>query len=100
MASLRITLLFVLALALNAPGCGSQHAPSAFTATPSLPEAELKGLYSGTLLKQLSFKDSDGPGLLLLSRTVQTVPAQDDEPPLDQITLRAELFRRADTAAP
>lgn len=100
MTSVRVTLLFVLALALSAAGCRSRHAPSALTTTPSLPETELKGLYSGTLLKQLSFKDSDGPGLLLLSRSAQTVPAQDDEPPLDQITLRAELFRRADTAAP
>ena len=100
MASILVALLFVLALALNATGCGSQHAPSAFTAMPSLPEAELKGLHSGTLLKQLAFKDSDGPGLLLLSRSTQTAPAQDNEPPLDQITLRAELYRRVDQSTP
>ncbi|KAF1012802.1 MAG: hypothetical protein GAK31_03882 [Stenotrophomonas maltophilia] len=99
-AHLRVTLLFVLVLVLNVADCGSPHAPSAFTASPALPEAELKDLYTGTLLKQLSFRDIDGPGLLLLSRSEQTVPAQDDEQPMDQITLRAELFRRTDEARP
>lgn len=97
-AALRITVLLVLVL--NAIGCGSQHAPSAFMVAPSLTKADVKGLYSGTLLKQVVFNDIDGPGLLLLSRSEQTVPAQGDEEPLDQITLRAELFRRGGQAAP
>ena len=97
-AALRITVLFVLVL--NAIGCGSRHAPSAFMVAPSLTKADVKGFYSGALLKQVVFNDIDGPGLLLLSRSEQTVPAQDDEEPMDQITLRAELFRRGGQAAP
>ncbi|WP_442246718.1 M949_RS01915 family surface polysaccharide biosynthesis protein [Stenotrophomonas riyadhensis] len=96
--SSRFTLLFVLIL--TAAGCRSHHVPSAFMTTPSLPEAELTELYPGTLLKQLAFKDVDGPGLLLLSRSAQALPAQGDAEPLDQITLRAELFRRTDEASP
>lgn len=63
-------------------------------------DADLKGLYSGTLLKQVVFRDVDGPGLLLLSRSEKTLPAEGDEDPVDQVTLRAELYRRADPAAP
>ncbi|MBA0223574.1 hypothetical protein D7U74_18695 [Stenotrophomonas maltophilia] len=111
-------------LALGAVGCGAPSSPVADAADdaatnahalpgqveavpaarlellPALADAELKDLYSGTLLKQVVFNDIDGPGLLLLSRSEQTVPAQGDEEAMDQITLRAELFRRAGQAAP
>lgn len=97
-AALRITVLFVLVL--NAIGCGSQHAPSAFMVAPSLTKAGVKGLYSGTLLKQVVFNDIDGAGLLLLSRSESTMPADGDEDPVEQVTLRAELYRRADQRTP
>lgn len=87
-------------LLLGATGCGSHDAPPAFTVTPPVPEAELEDLHSGTLLKQLPFHDIDGAGLLLLSRSESTMPAEGDEDPVEQITLRAELYRRADQAAP
>lgn len=56
-------------------------------------------LYSGTLLKQVVFQDADGAGVLLLSRSEKTLPAEGDEDPVEQVTLRAELYRRADQAA-
>ncbi len=86
-------------LLLSATGCGSHDALPAFTVTPPVPEAELEDLHSGTLLKQLSFHDIDGAGLLLLSRSESTMPAEGDEDPVEQITLRAELYRREDQAA-
>jgi len=87
-------------LLLSATGCGSHDASSALTVTPPVPEAELEDLHSGTLLKQLPSHDIDGAGLLLLSRSESTMPAKGDEDPVEQITLRAELYRRADQAAP
>lgn len=80
-------------------GCGGPPPKAKFEALPALSDADLRVLYTGTLLKQLVFNDIDGPGLLLLSRGEQTVLAQGDEEPMDQITLRAELFRRAGQAA-
>lgn len=110
-------------LALGVAGCGAPPSPatgtagdsaaeepapteqSAATSTarletlPALPDTQLKGLYAGTLLKQVAFKDIDGEGVLLLSRSENTLPAEGDGDPVEQITLRAELYRRADAAA-
>jgi len=67
---------------------------------PPLGDAQLTDLYSGTLLKQVVFQDADGAGVLLLSRSEKTLPAEGDEDPVEQVTLRAELYRRADQATP
>ncbi|MFE6057156.1 hypothetical protein ACFQ6N_41025, partial [Kitasatospora sp. NPDC056446] len=85
---------------LTMGGCGGSAPNATFETSPALSDADLKGLYPGTLLRQVVFEDIDGAGLLLISRSEQTSPAQEDKEPLDQITLRAELFRRPSLAAP
>jgi hypothetical protein len=90
---------FLAAFVLLA-GCDVSPTQPTFETFPAPHERQLKGLYTGTLLKQVAFKDVDGAGLLLLSVSDQAVPAHGGGEPLDQITLRAELFRRADEAAP
>lgn len=85
---------------LTMGGCGGSAPNATFETSPALSDADLKGLYPGTLLRQVVFEDIDGAGLLLISRSEQTSPAQEDKEPLDQITLRAELFRRPALAAP
>ncbi|KAG1307852.1 hypothetical protein G6F62_015149 [Rhizopus arrhizus] len=81
-------------------GCGGSAPKATFETSPALSDADLKGLYPGTLLRQVVFEAIDGAGLLLIARSEQTSPAQGDKEPLDQITLRAELFRRPGLAAP
>lgn len=87
-------------LVVGSVGCAAPTVPPALKISADVSRAELTRLYTGTLLKKVAFEDIDGPGLLLLSRSEQTVPAQGDEEAMDQITLRAELFRRAGQAAP
>ncbi|HGM6732107.1 TPA: M949_RS01915 family surface polysaccharide biosynthesis protein [Stenotrophomonas maltophilia] len=90
----------LIAFMLTMGGCGGSAPKATFETSPALSDADLKGLYPGTLLRQVVFEDIDGAGLLLISRSEQTSPAREDKEPLDQITLRAELFRRSDLAAP
>lgn len=90
----------LIAFMLIMGGCGGSAPKATFETSPALSDADLKGLYPGTLLTQVVFEDIDGAGLLLLSRSESTMPAEGDEDPVEQITLRAELYRRADQAAP
>lgn len=90
----------LIAFMLTMGGCGGSAPNATFETSPALSDADLKGLYPGTLLRQVVFEDIDGAGLLLISRSEQTSPAQEGKEPLDQITLRAELFRRPGLAAP
>lgn len=120
----RLRLALLATIALGVAGCGAAPSPGAESAgsaaadadapsgqveaappaklevLPALTDAQLSGLYSGTLLKQVVFNDIDGAGLLLLSRSESTMPADGDEDPVDQVTLRAELYRRADQKTP
>ncbi|KRG67339.1 hypothetical protein ABB27_10385 [Stenotrophomonas terrae] len=67
---------------------------------PDLPLDQLKSMFEGTLVKQLAFDDKDGHGLLLLSRSEETLKEDATEESVDRITLIAEQFIRTTPDVP
>lgn len=70
--------------------------PTRMHALPDLPIGQLEGMFKGQLVKQLMFEDMDGQGLLLLSRSEETLEEGADGDSANQVTLHSQLFSRAD----